>query len=117
TQKRTYKDVQAAFLLDAVAKAEKVEVSDEEVEAEIQQIAEQQNRPVEQVSAFYQKEDAMDSLREQIKEKKVLDFLFDSAKVTWEEAKEEKSEEEQATEEQPEDKEEPSPDEEKTEES
>jgi len=76
------KQVQQAFLLDAIAETEKIEVTDEDVEAELQKIAEQQGRPVEQISAQYQKENMIDWLQEKLKEDKVVDFLFESAKVT-----------------------------------
>lgn len=77
-------EVQASFILAAIAKAENVELSDEDVEIEMQRIADEQGHPVAEISAYYQKEGLMGGLRERLTEDKVTDFLFAAAKVTWE---------------------------------
>jgi aminobenzoyl-glutamate utilization protein B len=49
------KQVQTELALTAVAKAENIEISDEEYEAEVAKLAEQYNMPAEQVKALRQK--------------------------------------------------------------
>lgn len=92
-------EVKAAFIIDAIANAEKFEVGDDEVDAEIKKIAEQQNRQFEEVSAYYQKNNLVGALHERLIEDKVVDFLYDSAKITWEEEEEKEKAEEKATDE------------------
>jgi trigger factor len=79
------KEVQSYFILRAIADAEGLEVADEDVEARLVKIAERQERPVEEVSAHYQKENMIDSLKEEILDEKTVDFLLEHAKITWEE--------------------------------
>jgi trigger factor len=81
------KEVQSAFLFHEIAKAENLEVTDADLQAEYEKIAARQGRKVEEISAYYQKEKVVESLRERLLEQKVVDFLYAGAKVTWEEEK------------------------------
>ena len=71
------KQVQVELALAAVAEAEKFEISDEEVEAEIARLAEQYNLKVEQVKQAVAGAD----LAHDLKMKKASDFVFENAKV------------------------------------
>jgi FKBP-type peptidyl-prolyl cis-trans isomerase (trigger factor) len=62
--------------MDALAKAEKIEVSDDEVDAEI---ATRTEGVSEQVAAEYQKEQARESLRMELAEKAALGLLISHA--------------------------------------
>ncbi|HPQ69124.1 MAG TPA: trigger factor [bacterium] len=84
-------EVQASFILAAIAKAENIELTEEDVELELQHIADEQQRPVAEISAYYQKQNLMGGLRERLMEEKVTDFLFAAAKVTWEDPLEKKA--------------------------
>jgi trigger factor len=69
-------------LLDAIARQEKLEVSDDEVAAEIQRMAEADPRQAARVRARYQAAERRQALRETLLERKALEWLIDAAEVT-----------------------------------
>jgi trigger factor len=85
-------DVRGSMLLERVAEAEKIEVSDEEVEAEIQSMAEGSRQSVEQVRAALTKQGGERSIADRLRNRKALDFLVQNAKVRDEEWREETEE-------------------------
>jgi trigger factor len=82
-------DVRGSMLLERVAEAEKIEVSDEEVEAEISVMAEGSQQSVEQVRAALTKQGGERSIADRLRNRKALDFLVQNAKVRDEEWREE----------------------------
>ena len=70
------KQVQVELALTAVAKAEGIEVSDEECEAEVAKLAEQYKMEADQVKAIV----TMDSLRKDLSLRKANDVVLSSAK-------------------------------------
>jgi len=68
-------------LLDAVARQEKLEVSDEEVAGEIQRMAQSDPRQAARVRARYQSAERRESLRDSLLERKALDWLIDAAEI------------------------------------
>lgn len=82
-------DVRGSMLLERVAEAENIEVSDEEVEAEIQSLAEGSRQTVEQVRAALTKQGGERSIADRLRNRKALDFLVQNAKVREEEWREE----------------------------
>ena len=85
-------DVRGSMLLERVAEAEGLEVSDEEVEAEIQEMAEGSRQSVEQVRAALTKQGGERSIADRLRNRKALDFLVQNAKVREEEWREEADE-------------------------
>jgi trigger factor len=75
-------NVRAFLLLDAIGKAEKIEVSDEEVETELQQMAEEKGQNLARMRASMEKDGQLLLLRAQLREERILDFLMDKANVT-----------------------------------
>ncbi len=69
-------------LLDAVARQESLEVSDDEVAAEVQRMAQADPRQAARVRARYQTAERRESLRESLRERKALDWLIDAAEIT-----------------------------------
>jgi trigger factor len=90
-------DVRATMLLEKIAEAENITVSNEEVEAEIQAIANASRQPLEQVHAALTKDGGERSIAHRLRNRKALDLLIQNAKVTDEEWKEEKLQESEAT--------------------
>lgn len=90
-------DVRGSMLLERVAEAEKIEVSDEEVEAEIQAMAEGSRQSVEQVRAALTKQGGERSIADRLRNRKALDLLVQNAKVRDEEWREEEEEPEAAS--------------------
>jgi trigger factor len=70
------REVKASLLLDKIAEAEKIEVSDEEIEQEVQALAAQSKQAVEAVRARLTHEGALDRIRNRLRNDKALDFLY-----------------------------------------
>jgi trigger factor len=73
--------VQKAMILDAVARREGIAIEEEDVEAEFKRLAKEQGKNTMWVRAQYEKDDALDSLRYTLKERKVLAYLLGQAKM------------------------------------
>ena len=84
-------DVRATMLLEKIADTENITVSDEEVNAEIEAIAEASRQPKEQVRAALTKDGGERSIAHRLRNRKALDLLIDNARITdaeWIEPKE-----------------------------
>lgn len=89
-------DVRGSMLLERIAEAEQIEVTDEEITAEIEALAQASRQPVEQVRATLTKEGGERSIAHRLRNRKALDLLIQNAKVTDEEWKEEVGQETKA---------------------
>ena len=84
-------DVRVTMLLEKIANAENITVSDEEVEAEIESFANASGQPKEQVRASLTKEGGDRSIAHRVRNRKALDLLIENAHITdveWTEEKE-----------------------------
>ncbi len=88
-RERAGDDVRGSMLLERVAEAENIDVSDEEVEAEIQSMAEGSRQSVEQVRAALTKQGGERSIADRLRNRKALDLLVQHANVRVEEWREE----------------------------
>jgi trigger factor len=88
-RERAGDDVRGSMLLERVAEAENIDVSPEEVEAEIQSMAEGSRQSVEQVRAALTKQGGERSIADRLRNRKALDFLVQHAAVRDEEWREE----------------------------
>ncbi|HXQ73713.1 MAG TPA: trigger factor [Pyrinomonadaceae bacterium] len=89
-------DVRASMLLDQIAEAENITVSDEEVEAEIDALAAASQQPKEQVLAALTKSGGERSIAHRLRNRKALDLLIENANITeaeWTEPKDSEGEE------------------------
>jgi trigger factor len=93
-RERATDDLRGSMLLEQVADAENIEVSDGEVEAEINSLAEASGQSVEQVRAALTKQGGERSIADRLRNRKALDFLVQHAAVREEEWREEEEEEE-----------------------
>ncbi len=75
------RDYRWVLLRDEVAKAENIDVSDEELEQEIQMIAETSGETVAAVKMRYAGEEKMDRLRGRLFEQRVLRFIAENAEI------------------------------------
>jgi trigger factor len=75
-------NVKAYLLLDAVGKAENLDVSDEEFDAELEKVAEEGGQNVARMRAQMEKSGQLVLMRAQMREEKILDFLMEKAEVT-----------------------------------
>jgi trigger factor len=70
------REVRAALILEQIAEKEKIEVTDEEVEQEVEALALQSKQPVEQVRERLTKDGALDRIRHRIRNEKALNYLY-----------------------------------------
>lgn len=74
------RNVKTSLVIEAIAKAEDVQVSEEEVDLEVAKMAESYNMTVEQVKEALRPTDLKD-MEGQLKIRKTIDLLVDSAKI------------------------------------
>ncbi|HEV3468595.1 MAG TPA: trigger factor [Pyrinomonadaceae bacterium] len=91
-RERAGEDVRGEMLLERVAEAENIEVSEEEVEAEIRAIAEGTRQTPEQVRASLTKQGGERSIADRLRNRKALDLLVQHAIVREEEWRDEEAE-------------------------
>jgi trigger factor len=87
-------DVRGSMLLERIASEEKIDVSDEEIEEEIQAIAGGSKQSVEQVRTVLTKDGGERSIANRLTNRKALDLVVANAQITDEEWREETEESE-----------------------
>lgn len=87
-------DLRGSLLLERIADEEKIDVSQQEIDDEINAIADASKQTPEQVKAVLTKQGGERSIAGRLRNRKALDFLVANAIVTDEEWKEEKQESE-----------------------
>ena len=70
------REVRASLILGQIADEEKIEVSDEEFDREIESLAAQSKQTVEQVSARLTQDGGLDRIRHRLRNEKTLDSLY-----------------------------------------
>jgi len=90
------KKVRQSILLDKIAVQERFEISEEELDRGLHEVAEEGKQPYEKVRNFYQKHELIEPYRQQLLEEKVMKFLRDQAEITEVDAKATESVEEKA---------------------
>jgi trigger factor len=83
-------DLRSSLLLERIAADEKIEVSDQEVEDEINAIADASRQSPDQVRAILTKQGGERSIAGRLRNRKALNLLVENARVTDEEWQEEK---------------------------
>lgn len=89
--------IQRHLLLESVAKQEGIEVSDEDVEAEIRKVADGAGQPYDKVRAIYEQQGMLDGLKGQLRQERALDFVLEHAKVSEQELTDDQGEETEQT--------------------
>ena len=75
-REQALQEVKASLLLDKIAEEEKIEVSDEEINGEINSLAQQSKQTPEAIRARLTRDGALDRIRNRIRSEKTLDFLY-----------------------------------------
>ncbi|MFB3812847.1 MAG: trigger factor [Terriglobales bacterium] len=70
------KEVKVSLILDRIAELEKIEVSDEEVDREIEALAAQSRQRPEELRERLTRDGALDRIRGRIRNEKTLDYLY-----------------------------------------
>ena len=84
-------DVRGSMLLEKIAEQEAIEVTDEEIEAEINEIAASSRQTPEQVRVALTKQGGATSIADRLRNRKALDLILENASVREEEWREETS--------------------------
>jgi trigger factor len=80
-REEAHDEVRAAFLVDAIATKEKVEVSEAEFEKKLAEMATEREKSVPKLKAELQKEGRLETVRYQLREEKALDLILSRAKI------------------------------------
>jgi trigger factor len=70
------REVKASLILEKIADEEKIEVSDEQMEQEMEALSAQSKQPLEQVRARLTQDGGLDRIRHRIRNEKALDSLY-----------------------------------------
>jgi len=73
--------VRLLFILDEIARLENIEAADEDLKEAYRAIAARSGKTDEEVRSYYEKEDLAESLRDRLREEKVIEFLLKSAEI------------------------------------
>ena len=76
------RQVRAYFILEEIAKLENIKADDGEMESAFNMIATSSSRSTDEIKKNYKEKDLIEDLREEIKQRKVLDFIIESANIT-----------------------------------
>ena len=75
-REQAVQEVKASLLLDKIAEAEQIEVSDAEIDREIEALARQSKQTPESIRARLTRDGAVDRIRNRIRSEKTLDYLY-----------------------------------------
>jgi trigger factor len=78
---RAITDVKAELLLDRIATAEKIDATDEEVEKEIEHLAEHRGESATAMRARLTKEGTLDTMKSKLRSNKTIDWLYSNARI------------------------------------
>ena len=73
--------IRGQLVVDKLVELEGIEVTDEEVDAELESQASGGSATREQLRQYYEQQDMLDYLRRQVTERKLFDRLFEQSKV------------------------------------
>jgi trigger factor len=80
-QKQAVRDVKGSLILEYISEKENITVTDAEIDAEIEKIAAETDRPKEKVREVLSRDSGLERLRGQIRNKKTLDLLQEKARI------------------------------------
>ncbi len=80
-QERAKDDVKAELIIDRIASTEKIDVTDEEVEHELEHLASHSGESMEALRARLTKQGALDRMKAKLRSDKTLDWLAQNANV------------------------------------
>ncbi|NEU29808.1 trigger factor [bacterium LRH843] len=75
------KRVRINLTLEAIAAAENIEVSEEDVEKEVEKMAEMYNRPVDEIKAIFAAQGGLTGIEADLKIQKAVEYLVDNSKT------------------------------------
>lgn len=82
---RAEREVRAGFILEKIGEVEEIAIADSEVDDEIEKMASETGQSAGALKARLTKEKALDSIKEQVRNRKALDLVLSSADIRVEE--------------------------------
>jgi trigger factor len=79
---RAEQSVRRTIFLDAIARQEEIKVTDEEMESELQKLAEGTNKSAAAWRAQFEKEDRIHYFEQHLRQNKALDFIYRNATIS-----------------------------------
>ncbi|MBI3694593.1 MAG: trigger factor [Acidobacteria bacterium] len=79
-QPRSTREIKAGLILDRIAAEEKIRVTNEEIDRQVQSYARQTSQPAAAARAKLAEQGALDRMSTQIRNEKTLEFLFEQAR-------------------------------------
>jgi len=76
------KEVRRSIALDAIARQEGIDISEEELDAEFQKISENSGKSAAAIKAQFEKDERIQGFRELLRRNKALDFIHRNANIT-----------------------------------
>jgi len=76
------RDVRGSLILEKVAEAEKIEVSEQEIDEAIRQIAEERHETPAALKTRLTREDGLARIQFSLRSQKALDLIFENAHIT-----------------------------------
>jgi trigger factor len=76
------RDVRLSFLVDEIARAENITVSDEDYDAHLRRASEESGRPVSAIAREYREQGVADAVRNGLRDERVIDFLLAEANLS-----------------------------------
>lgn len=76
------RQVRLLFVLDEIARIEKISASDGDLENAYKSISGQTGEKTEKIKDYYEKKDLIDSLKDKLREEKTTRFLLDNAEIS-----------------------------------
>jgi trigger factor len=70
------REVRASLILDKIAQNEKIEVTEEDIDKELERLSAQMKQPVEALRQRLTREGTLDRIRDRIRNEKTLDYLY-----------------------------------------
>lgn len=80
--RRAQRELKLSFIFETIAKKEKIEVSEDEVQARVGMIADGYGRPADRLYADMEKRGLLDSIREQVRDDKIFRILLEKAEIS-----------------------------------
>ena len=84
-RERAERDVRLSFILSRIAETEEIEPSEDEMDQEVERLAESLGQSLASLKARLTKEGMLDSIKEQVRSRKALDLVIASADIKTEE--------------------------------
>jgi len=84
---RAVKEVKSDLILQKIGKAEKIDVTDDEVAQRFEEIGKRTNQTPSHVEAYYRKNGLVEGLKAQMMNEKTLQFLVGKAEISPEDKK------------------------------